>query len=623
MSTTLSVECLEPRLLFAAGDYDESFSFDGRVSADILHRNNTATDVAVQLDGKILVAGITETAASKDLAMIRFNADGTLDKTFGTGGDDGDARVTRDFGGFDEIVTCMALQRDGKILIGGKTRVMITTQGFVARFNRDGSVDSNFGSNGVAFLPFGTQGAIVNDIALQDDGKIVAVGTVPSPLGGNNIGVARLTKFGSFDFDFSGNGFGIHDGGATYDQGNAVVVQEDGKILIAGTGDDPKLEGSDGLLIRLLPDGSLDDDFDVDGKAIEGAFDDDGFSDVEVLPNGRIYTVGSSAEYAYIVEFGPDGTFRRGTGQRYLTKSLDEYQQVVRQADNKLVAVGEAADGGYSYSFVRRYEEGTRFDDTFASKGTKALGFSQGGGVALQPDGKIVLVGTSDGSTTGSDFSVVRLNAFDDDAGSISGRIFKDRDADGTRDSNDAGHAGVRVFADLDKDGKFDRIDEPSMLTDGNGKYTIPGLPPGSYRVREIIPKGFRRTRPAKAYYNTTLDPAENVDGKDFGNTQKVLISGRVFRDDDADAQLDDGEQGMKNWTVYIDLDRDGKLGDNEPTDVTDETGRWSFDDLDAGVFVVRIVKRSGFDHTTPTRLRISLDKGQASTDNLFGQVRQ
>jgi hypothetical protein len=94
-----------------------------------------------------------------------------------------------------------------------------------------------------------------------------------------------------------------------------------------------------------------------------------------------------------------------------------------------------------------------------------------------------------------------------------------------------------------------------------------------------------------------------------------------VFRDDNANGLLDDGEQGMKNFTVFVDDDRDGKFDNDEESTITDETGRWNLS-VDAGAVVVRIVPRDGFTRTTTSRFRLDLDPAEVSSDHLFGQRR-
>lgn len=623
-------EPLESRLHFAVGSLDETFSFDGRLAADVSSRSNVTGGVAIQLDGKILLAGSTFNGNNTDITLVRFNQDGSTDRTFGPGGADGDGRIMKDLAGFDDTVTCMTLQRDGKILVAGQTTFQLKTQSFVARFNRDGTLDTNFDGDGFALPNFGVLGSIINDIAVQPDGNIVVVATVPTPQNASftNVGVARLTTSGSPDFTFSGSGSGIFDLGSNYDRGNGIALQDDGKIVLTGIGDsEPGTSIWEVFVMRLDPDGTPDVDFDADGKNFDrNSFDnlDAGAYDVVVLPSGRIAVCGYSGKYGQIWFFRADGGFSSSSGNTF--NGTTRLHSIAVTVDQTVVGVGTATYSSYSLPVVRQVQaprsmplQDDQISDPF-SYGNAS--YQTGTELLIQQDGKVLIAGTHDTvekGATRSDFGLARVMAFEDDRASISGRVFKDRDGDGVRDDNDSGHAAVRVYVDQDKNGKFDAGAEPSTLTDANGKYTLPGLPAGSYRVRRIIPKGYRSSYPTKSFFNTTLEAAENAGKKDFGNTIKALLSGRVFRDDDADGMLADNEQGMKNFTVFIDANNNGKLDEDETRVLTDETGRWSFVLDAADDVLVRVVKRSGFEATTRLRLRVDLNRGENSSGHVFG----
>src|SRR5262249_19737343 len=147
--------------------------------------------VATQSDGKIIVAGysVNEQTFAGGFALVRYNADGSLDKTFGTGG-----KGITDLGRADRA-SGVGLQSDGKIVAAG--RAYTTTYKFaLARYNTDGSLDSNFGTGGTVLTDFGG-GNGATSVALQSDGKIVAAGDGYS--GGNNFALARYNADGSLD----------------------------------------------------------------------------------------------------------------------------------------------------------------------------------------------------------------------------------------------------------------------------------------------------------------------------------------------------------------------------------------------------------------------------------------
>src|SRR6185312_12779398 len=176
----------------AAGDLDGAFGTGGTVTTDFAGNGDEARAVAVQPDGKIVAAG-GALGATVDFALVRYRPDGTLDATFGTGG-----KVTTDFGSAEQAFA-VAVQPDGKIVVAGGGAT-----GFeLARYNADGSLDGTFGAGGKVTtrfglgLPFTRAHAIV----LQPDGKIVVAGTATSATA-PDFGLARYNPNGSLDASF-------------------------------------------------------------------------------------------------------------------------------------------------------------------------------------------------------------------------------------------------------------------------------------------------------------------------------------------------------------------------------------------------------------------------------------
>src|SRR5262245_54609906 len=215
------------------GNLDLGFSNDGLVVTNFAQGDDAASDVAIQDDGKIVVVGWAENPTSDvDFALARYNADGTLDLSFGTNG-----RVMTDFGGSDDMAHGVAIQADGKIVVIGSIVGQAPALG-LARYNADGSLDSTFGASGLvtsSFIPGATLVA-GNGIALQADGKIVAVGTV-----NKFIVAARYLPNGDLDSSFAGTGVIVADFSAMKPfvflgaAGNSVAIQDDGRIVLAGS----------------------------------------------------------------------------------------------------------------------------------------------------------------------------------------------------------------------------------------------------------------------------------------------------------------------------------------------------------------------------------------------------
>jgi uncharacterized delta-60 repeat protein len=159
----------------------------GRVTTTIGSGSDCAANcVAVQGDGKIVAAGNANNGSNDDFALARYNADGSLDTTFGTGG-----KVTTDFGG-DDAVLSLVLQADGKIVVAGEANIGAPTYFALARYNANGTLDATFGTGGKATTTIGST-AIAHGVALQADGKIVVAGesTVGTPGSNFDFTLAR------------------------------------------------------------------------------------------------------------------------------------------------------------------------------------------------------------------------------------------------------------------------------------------------------------------------------------------------------------------------------------------------------------------------------------------------
>jgi uncharacterized delta-60 repeat protein len=149
------------------GRRDSSFGTNGAIVTDFSNTYDYVTRSALLPDGKFLLAGYTvQSSTQGDFAIVKYNSDGSLDNTFGASG-----KVTFDIGG-DDAANALAIQSDGKIVLGGYS----DTKFAVARFNANGSIDNTFGVNGIAIKTLGTVDNQINDMTLQPDGKIVVLG---------------------------------------------------------------------------------------------------------------------------------------------------------------------------------------------------------------------------------------------------------------------------------------------------------------------------------------------------------------------------------------------------------------------------------------------------------------
>jgi uncharacterized delta-60 repeat protein len=157
------------------GSLDLSFGSGGKVSTDFFDSQDLAHAVVIQSDGRIVVAGrIFSSITSGDFGVVRYNTDGSLDTAFGYGG-----KVTTDFFGFSDSANAIALQGDNKIVVGGSaTDINGTFDDFaIVRYNPDGSLEGSFGTGGKITTAFSVFTDGIRGITVQTDGKIVAAGS--------------------------------------------------------------------------------------------------------------------------------------------------------------------------------------------------------------------------------------------------------------------------------------------------------------------------------------------------------------------------------------------------------------------------------------------------------------
>jgi uncharacterized delta-60 repeat protein len=212
------------------GTLDQSFDSDGIMTADIAGDYDLAYAVAIQPDGKIVTAGYSKTGPSYDFSVARFNTNGSFDNTFGSGG-----RVTTPVGPHEDIGADMALQSDGKIVLAGhvwNSSLSDSDYGLV-RYNTDGSLDNTFGTNGIATGPVSNTYDYLRAVAVQPDGKIVAAGQTSTP-GYTDLCVLRFTANGVLDTTFNTTGFIIDDVNGEQDYVAGLALQPDRKIVIVG-----------------------------------------------------------------------------------------------------------------------------------------------------------------------------------------------------------------------------------------------------------------------------------------------------------------------------------------------------------------------------------------------------
>jgi len=351
----------------ADGALDADFGTGGKAALTLSPRDDIAYSVALQTDGKILVAGYYQQSSNyTDFCIVRLLPDGRLDQTFGTGG----RQIIAPTATTDIAVTVAIQNLNGveKIIVGGNAGTS-NPQFSVARLDMSGQIDTTFGEQGIKTVPVGGYSDYMTDMAIDGAGRIVAVGISRFDLGGGSFadrfGTARFLPDGALDPSFSEDGT-VTTGMLGVSHANAVAIQKIGdteKIVVGGVAQYQYSE--DFALLRYNDDGSLDNSF--------GGF-------------GKIYT--------------------------WITFGRDEIEKLLVSPDGKLTAVGFTRDGTNQNFALARYNPDGSLDKTFGACGrlTTDLGSNTdiAYGAAVQADGKIIAVGESTNSATDADFAVVR-----------------------------------------------------------------------------------------------------------------------------------------------------------------------------------------------------------------------
>ncbi len=269
------------------GTLDNSFDGDGIVITQIDTSDDLIYGMVIQTDGKIVVAGSAVNGTDQDFALARYNVDGSLDSGFDT-----DGKLMTDFSAYDDKIFGITLQPDGKIVVAGYTDDGTTLNWGIARYHADGSLDNSFSADGKASISFGIDYNLAYALAVQQDGKIIIGGCTFNGVD-DDFSLARFNADGSLDMSFDGDGKVVTPLGAD-DWIFSLLLQPDGKTVVAGyTGTGP---ASDFALVRYHTNGSLDNSFDTDGIVIT---DFSGYGDMAygaaIQPDLKIILAGYSS----------------------------------------------------------------------------------------------------------------------------------------------------------------------------------------------------------------------------------------------------------------------------------------------------------------------------------------
>ncbi|MBN8899774.1 MAG: hypothetical protein J0H57_01975, partial [Rhodospirillales bacterium] len=342
---------------------DTTFNGTGVQKIDFLGTADAANDVAIQTDGKIVVVGSVAAGGVNglDFGVARLNTDGTLDGTFGTGG-----KATVDFAGGgqnNDTANGVAVAGNGNIyVIGTAQDGLLTTTFGAAALTPTGTPPGTFGNTGKLFVDFGGTSDIGTAVDIQADGKLIFAGSTNAvPANGVDFAVSRHDPTnGMLDAGFGNAGkVTINFGAASADSANAVAIQADGNIVVAGSSDVNAPGNFDAAVARLTPAaGALDAAFGAGGKAtVDFGGVADTINDMAIQTDGNLLFVGTNDADAVVARLSQtngalDPSFN-GTGKAVINvNGLESGNGIDLMANGRIVITG-TTNGGVD-GFVSR-----------------------------------------------------------------------------------------------------------------------------------------------------------------------------------------------------------------------------------------------------------------------------
>ncbi len=590
-------ESLEDRRMLAAGDLDQTFGSGGIVTTALPNNPDlgAGTAIAQQADGKLVAVGFSRTANFSDFDSViaRYNSDGTLDSSFG-----GTGVILTDIVGREGKTNDVAIDADGRILVaGGRDNSFV-----LARYLNDGTLDTTFAGTGIS-RTISSNARGINAIELQPDGKIVAAATSffgAAGATGGDVTVLRYNADGSLDTTFGSGGIVTTDFGAQFEIASGLSLDSSGRIVVVGTSSDGSQQQM--VVARYNSDGTLDSTFDTDGKLIVDVATFEAANDVVIDENGKILVAGWATPggpgFHTLLRINDDGSLDTSFDGDGIAQNAGagnaQLRSVELLANGKIVAVGSNTE-----TFVSRWNPDGSLDTTFGIDGKAQVSIVSGAEAAndvlIQNDGRIAVVGVN--FNPDGDQAILGVARFLGDLQpvTVSGRVYDDANNDGS-DAGEMGLEGLAVtLTGTDDNGTVNL----TTTTLADGTYLFEDVLPGTYSITTEQPMDLLDGKETAGILGGMVDNTQSnntisgvvigsdgVDatGYNFGNLQPASATGLVWEDFDGDGVLDSDEVGITGVTLNLSgVDDRGNVLDLSTS--TDANGEYSFAGLRPGTY--------------------------------------
>jgi uncharacterized delta-60 repeat protein len=503
------------------GSLDNTFDGDGKKQFSLTDNlDDIASAVFIKENGRILIAGTSYNGSKNDMSVARLKTDGSFDETF-----DGDGKllVTVQHAAFDYAVS-VASYSDGKIILGGSTGNDGFNDFALVKLNSNGSPDNTFDGDGRLIIPVGTDDDMASEMVLQPDGKILLAGSTYTDINSYEFSVIRVNAGGTLDNTFNTTGKRIISFSDNTDFCECISLLVSGKIFLGGATGNPATRlitsYQNYSAAQLNTDGSLDNTFDNDGKAIfENGSYDDVCNAMTVDASGNIVLAGrsiitSQSAKASALRIQPTGAFDNSfdiDGRAYAGGGeFLEANAVITQPNGKILFAGGAIAADTSFGISRLNNDGSA-DITLDGDGTVIIpvaGTSVAKSIARQSDGKIIVAGYSTGVGGFKIMTVMRITS--------TGVLDNTFDGDGIKTIPfELSYSNIAYATLVQPDGKIliAGVSQSTVKTIGN-----------NFAVVRLGPDGI----PDKSFGTsgkTTIDIA----GNDFCYSMKLQADGKII----------------------------------------------------------------------------------------------